>query len=89
MMGKMCVLHKACAILVLVGALNWGLVGAFQINLVNMIFGPVAMLERIIYILVGISALIMLGQKKCCGMGGCSCSDGGCQHCNPKKEGTT
>ena len=46
-------------ILVLVGALNWGLVGLFQINLVTAIFG-ISMLERIVYILVGLSACYQL-----------------------------
>ena len=43
--------------LVVVGGLNWGLVGAFDFNLVNAIFGGLPALERLIYILVGLSAL--------------------------------
>ena len=46
-------------ILVIIGGLNWGLY-AFGYNLVNMIFGSWAMLEQIVYILVGLSALYML-----------------------------
>jgi uncharacterized membrane protein YuzA (DUF378 family) len=46
-------------ILVLVGALNWGLIGAFNVNLVDTII-PSATLERIVYILVGVSALILV-----------------------------
>ena len=46
-------------ILVLVGALNWGLIGAFNVNLVDTIV-PSATLERIVYILVGVSALILV-----------------------------
>lgn len=45
-------------ILVIIGALNWGLVGAFGIDLVAMIFGNMTLLSRIVYILVGISAII-------------------------------
>ncbi len=45
-------------ILVLIGALNWGLVGAFGIDLVALIFGDMTLLARIVYILVGISAII-------------------------------
>lgn len=45
-------------ILVLIGALNWGLVGLFNINLVALIFGDMTLLARIVYILVGLSAII-------------------------------
>lgn len=43
--------------LVLIGALNWGLVGIFGFNLVSLIFGDMTLLSRIIYSLVGISAV--------------------------------
>ena len=45
-------------ILVLIGALNWGLVGAFQFDLVAYLFGDMTLATRIVYILVGISAII-------------------------------
>lgn len=54
------------AILVIVGALNWGLVGALDFNLVTAIFGSITWLEKTIYILVGLSGiyeLILLFQK--------------------------
>ncbi|MBS3128449.1 DUF378 domain-containing protein [Candidatus Woesearchaeota archaeon] len=47
-------------VLVVVGGINWGLVGLFQFNLVNMIFGSIMWLEKLVYILVGISALYMI-----------------------------
>ncbi len=47
-------------VLVIVGALNWGLVGLFGFNLVNAIFGGVPVLEAIVYILVGLSGLYMI-----------------------------
>lgn len=47
-------------ILVIIGALNWGLVGLFNIDLVAIIFGEMTILARIVYILVGISAIISL-----------------------------
>ncbi|MBS5801433.1 MAG: DUF378 domain-containing protein [Brachyspira sp.] len=47
-------------ILVIIGALNWGLVGLFNIDLVALIFGEMTILARIVYILVGISAIISL-----------------------------
>ena len=44
--------------LVLVGALNWGLIGMFDFNLVEFLFGDMTILSRITYSLVGISAII-------------------------------
>ena len=43
--------------LVIVGALNWLLVGLFEFNLVDAIFGSLSLLTRIIYTLVGIAGL--------------------------------
>ncbi|MBI1364645.1 MAG: DUF378 domain-containing protein [Alphaproteobacteria bacterium] len=43
--------------LVIVGGLNWGLVGLFQWNLVAAIFGSATLLSRLIYVLVGASAV--------------------------------
>jgi uncharacterized protein len=47
-------------VLVIVGGLNWGLVGLFEFNLVEAIFGAIPALERIIYVLVGLAALYMI-----------------------------
>lgn len=44
-------------ILVIVGGLNWGLIGLFSFNLVNFLFGSIELLERAIYTIVGLSAL--------------------------------
>ena len=44
-------------ILLVIGGLNWGLVGLFNFNLVSTIFGETTILSRIIYCLVGISAV--------------------------------
>lgn len=43
-------------VLVIVGGLNWGLVGLFQLDLVELILGAVPVLQRIVYVLVGLSA---------------------------------
>jgi len=51
-------LHMATYLLVVVGALNWGLMGLFDINLVSSLLGDGTMLEKIVYILVGLSAVI-------------------------------
>lgn len=46
--------------LVIIGAINWGLIAAFQLNLVDQIFGTVPVLERLIYILVGLSGVYLV-----------------------------
>ncbi|MBR1617524.1 DUF378 domain-containing protein [bacterium] len=46
--------------LVIVGAINWGLVGLFEFDLVAAIFGDMSLLSRIVYSLVGLSALVLL-----------------------------
>ena len=43
--------------LIIIGAINWGLIGIFNFNLVEAIFGGFSALSRIIYTLVGISGL--------------------------------
>lgn len=43
--------------LVIIGAINWLLVGLFEFNLVDAIFGSLSILTRIIYIIVGIAGL--------------------------------
>lgn len=43
--------------LLIVGGINWGLVGLFDFNLVDAIFGSGSLLSRIIYLAVGASAL--------------------------------
>ncbi|MBA3576521.1 MAG: DUF378 domain-containing protein [Sphingomonas sp.] len=44
-------------ILLIVGGLNWGLVGLLDFNLVAALFGEMSTLSRIVYVLVGLSAL--------------------------------
>lgn len=51
------VLDKIALALVIIGAINWGLIGIFNFNLVDTIFGAMSIISRIIYILVGISGL--------------------------------
>ena len=54
-------LKKCALVLVIIGALNWLLVGAFEFDLVATIFGSSKhIIARIIYILVGISGLISI-----------------------------
>lgn len=51
------ILNYIVLTLVIIGALNWLLVGLFQFNLVDSIFGELSILSRIIYTLVGICGL--------------------------------
>jgi uncharacterized protein len=51
-------------ILLIIGGLNWLLVGLFSFDLVAAIFGELSILSRIIYILVGLSALWVLFNLK-------------------------
>ena len=55
-------LNTITLLLVIVGGLNWLLVGAFGFDLVAAIFGPMSILSRIVYVLVGISALVQIGE---------------------------
>ena len=48
-------------VLLLIGALNWGLVGFFGFNLVAAIFGETAVIARVIYAFVGLGALYEIG----------------------------
>ena len=47
-------------ILLAVGGLNWGLVGAFNFDLVAAIFGEMSLLSRLVYVVVGLSAIYQL-----------------------------
>ena len=58
-MKKIGLLGWICQILVLVGALNWGLVGAFRFDLVSKIFGA-GTISRIVFIIVGLAALYLI-----------------------------
>ena len=51
------VIDKIALVLIIIGAINWGLVGIFNFNLVDSIFGTMSVISRIIYALVGISGL--------------------------------
>jgi uncharacterized protein len=65
MWGKMCVVHKIAWALVLIGAVNWGLVGLFDFNLVMWLLGQWPTLERAVYVLVGIAAIVSLLVGNC------------------------
>lgn len=51
------VVDLVAVILLLVGGLNWGLVGLFKFDLIASIFGEMSVVSRVIYVLVGLSAV--------------------------------
>lgn len=53
-------LHMVTFVLVCVGALNWGLLGLLDFNLVNSLVGAWPMVEKLVYILVGLAAVYEL-----------------------------
>ena len=53
-------LKKLVLILMIIGGINWGLIGFFNFNLVALIFGSMSWISRIIYALVGLSGLYLL-----------------------------
>ena len=57
----MVTLQKIALALTIIGALNWGLIGIFDFNLVSFIFGDATVLSRIIYILVGLAGIVNIG----------------------------
>lgn len=51
------IIDTIALLLVIIGAINWGLIGLFNFNLVDTIFGTMSAISRIIYTLVGVSGL--------------------------------
>ena len=78
--GK-CTAHMIAWVLVIIGGLNWGLVGAFNYNLVDGIFGVGSMVARIIYVVVGLATIFMLLEVKCK-----KCKGHMCKGCGVKME---
>ena len=54
-------LQKIALVFTIIGAINWGLIGIFDFNLVNALFNSMPIIEKIIYIIVGICGLINIG----------------------------
>lgn len=50
-------LHIIAFILLVVGGVNWGLVGLLKLNLVSMLVGSMPSVEMLVYVLVGLSAV--------------------------------
>lgn len=53
--------QKICLALTIIGAITWGLVGLFNFNLVEAIFGVDSLLTKVVYTLVGIAGIINVG----------------------------
>ena len=51
-------LQKTALVFTVIGAINWGLIGLFNFNLVDILFGQNSFLSMLIYIVVGIAGLI-------------------------------
>ena len=51
------IIDKVALALVIIGAINWGLIGLFKFNIVELLFGDMTVLARIVYSLVGVSGL--------------------------------
>ena len=60
MLKTNCALCKVFGVLVIIGALNWGAVGFFQVDLVAKFFGDMTTASRVIYGLVGVAGLAKL-----------------------------
>ena len=55
------VLYYIALTLIIIGAINWLLIGLFSFDLVATIFGSMSVVSRIVYVLVGIAGLISIG----------------------------
>ena len=53
--------YKVALVFVIIGSLNWGMVGIFNVNLVTLLFGVDTFLTNLVYALVGICGLISTG----------------------------
>lgn len=57
------VVYRIALVLIIIGGLNWGLVGFFDFNLVDALFGVDSAISRVVYALVGLSAVLVLIEK--------------------------
>ena len=54
-------LQKVCLVITIIGAIVWGLIGLFDLNVITYLFGTDSTIPRIIYTIVGITGLINIG----------------------------
>lgn len=55
------ILQRVALVFTIIGAIVWGIYGLLDLNIVNKLFGFIPLLEKIIYIIVGICGLINIG----------------------------
>jgi len=60
MLKQTCGICKTVGVLAMIGALNWGLIGIANVNVVERLFGAMSAISRVIYVLVGLSGIMML-----------------------------
>lgn len=51
-------LQKIALVLTIIGAINWGLIGLFDFNIVSILFGVENVITRIVYVLVGLAGIV-------------------------------
>ncbi len=78
-------LHKITFILLIIGGLNWLLVGLFKWDVGNLLGGQDATFSRIIYILVGLSAIYEVAIHKTCCKGCCDTEGSAAGSATPPK----
>lgn len=54
-------LQKIALVFTIIGAVNWGLIGLLDFNLVSMLFGDASLLSNLVYIIVGVTGLVNIG----------------------------
>jgi uncharacterized membrane protein YuzA (DUF378 family) len=60
------ILNLIAITLLLIGGLNWGLVGLFDFDLVQFLFGETPMIARAVYVLVGLAAIYKIVSWAAC-----------------------
>ena len=73
--GKCCGICKLVGLLVAIGAMNWALVGIFQIDLVAKLLGDMTMPARIVYGVIGVAGVLKLLSL----VKACPCQREGCE----------
>ena len=73
--GKACGICKVVGLLAALGAVNWGLYGVFQVDLVAKLLGEMTTGAKVVYGLIGVAGVMaILAMAKCC-----PCSRGSCE----------
>lgn len=73
--GKTCGVCKLVGLLVAIGAINWGLVGVFNVDLVARLLGGMTTAARVVYGVIGVAGLLKLVSLFKC----CPCQKGSCE----------